>query len=100
LPRFLSIGFAFLALCVFGLRTIRVETGLKGRVIVTADVSAAVRSEPNVDLPIILQLERGKIVERRDVLPGWLRIESEGTVGWIEDRQVFDIDTPDYSNPD
>lgn len=77
---------------VAGLRTWRVETIPFNRVMVTFDGGASLRSEPSLELPVILHLEPGAIVERTDTLLGWMRVNSKGTSGWLEAPQVLELD--------
>ena len=92
LPKVLGVLFLGLALGLASLHTWRAQSSSEQRSMVTASGGVALRSEPDLDLPIILRVDGGDLVERRDQLPGWLRVRSGGTLGWIEAQNVLAID--------
>jgi SH3-like domain-containing protein len=59
---------------------------------VTASGGVALRSEPDLALPVILRVDGGGMVERVDSLPGWLRVRVDSTMGWIEAKHILEID--------
>lgn len=92
LSRFLAVVFLGLALALAALHTWRAVHTPGQRAMVTASGGVALRSEPNLDLPVILRVNGGGIIERVDSLPGWLRVRADGTLGWTEDMHILPID--------
>ena len=91
LTRCLAVIFLGLGLGLAALHTWRAVHTPAQRAMVTASGGAALRSEPNLDLPVILRVDGGGIIELVDSLPGWLRVRADGTLGWIEDMQTLEI---------
>ncbi len=92
LPRVVSFVLLFALLSISGLRFLRGEKNLTNRVMVISEGGASLRSEPSPDLPVILQLNPGAVVGRKDSLLGWIQVECKGTSGWLEERLVFPLD--------
>ena len=90
--RFLAGVCFVLVLALAVLHTWRAEHTPDHRAMVTASGGVALRSEPDLDLPVILRVDGGDVVERVDSLPGWLRVRVDGTLGWIEHKHILAID--------
>jgi tetratricopeptide (TPR) repeat protein len=61
-------------------------------VLEATDHGADVRSEPRSDATVVGNVASGEEVERRDELPGWVKVDLPGgNSGWIESRAVFPL---------
>lgn len=49
------------------------------------------RSEPRSDAQGLGRLQAGSVVQRRDALPGWVKVAQGGREVWVRERAVFDL---------
>lgn len=63
------------------------------RMLVTAEPSVALRSEPRESLDPTGKLRQGQEVERIDALPGWIRVRTgAGERGWVAEEALFALE--------
>jgi len=56
---------------------------------VTETGGVALRSEPRTDAATVGRVDPAKVVECLDGMPGWLRVQADGQVGWVEEASIL-----------
>jgi tetratricopeptide (TPR) repeat protein len=71
----------------------RSHSGADPVFVVAAD-GAALRSQPDGGSAVVGRLPPGSEAERIDALPGWIRLEADGSRGWVEGSAVVPLAGP------
>ena len=95
LARRLALGAVLLCALAFAPWVYNLRQARRDPWFVVSAEGAPVHSEPGADAAVVARLAPASETERRDELPGWVRVAGPGSVeGWVERDALFALEGP------